>query len=307
MENSKPLVLIHKGMATSRSMTTINIMLSPQFYTMKREELPVKYLYQAKRLAPSILDNLLAEGREHQYHVYKDGDAWVFIAFEPLVIAQFLTTKGIKAEQVSKVFFAQQYPQKFDRPFLLSETEVMSNLQDTVVVLPTTLINETVRYQMLDETVNSSDGISFNFNSSALLHQKEAIIIASILTLFTIMFVVEGFRYKSVISSMQEEVGVILEEHPSLQSQYARDNIAKKYRKIDKEERHKRNILKNLSSLIIPGAEIELLTMDSKRFMTEIKFPDEKRLLKVKSLASKKKYKSSRLGNGSVLKIEGKL
>lgn len=307
MENSKPLVLIHKGMATSRSMTTINIMLSPQFYTMKREELPVKYLYQAKRLAPSILDNLLAEGREHQYHVYKDGDAWVFIAFEPLVIAQFLTTKGIKAEQVSKVFFAQQYPQKFDRPFLLSETEVMSNLQDTVVVLPTTLINETVRYQMLDETVNSSDGISFNFNSSALLHQKEAIIIASILTLFTIMFVVEGFRYKSVISSMQEEVGVILEEHPSLQSQYARDNIAKKYRKIDKEERHKRNILKNLSSLIIPGAEIELLTMDSKRFMTEIKFPDEKRLLKVKSLASKKKYKSSRLGNGSVLKIEGRL
>ena len=307
MENSKPLLLVHKGMSTSRSSATINIMLSPQFYTMKREELPVKYLYQAKRLAPSILENLLSEGREHHYHVYKDGDAWVFIAYDPLEIAQFLDTKGIKPEQVAKVFFAQQYAQKFDKPFLLTETELISKIQDTVVVLPTALMNETIRYQMLDESVNSSDGIPFNFNSSALINQKEAIIIASILTLFTLMFTVEGLRYKGIINTMQEEVGVILEEHPSLQSQYARDNIAKKYRTIDKEERNKRDILKKLSSFITPGAEVVLLSMDSKKFMTEIKFPDEKRLLQVKSLASRSKYKSSRLGNASVLKIEGEL
>lgn len=31
---------------------SVNVILTPQFYTVKKEELPIKYLYQAKKIDP---------------------------------------------------------------------------------------------------------------------------------------------------------------------------------------------------------------------------------------------------------------
>ncbi|MDQ7086270.1 MAG: hypothetical protein Q9M36_15810 [Sulfurovum sp.] len=53
MGNTKELLLIHQEMRSIRVLPSkgVNIMLTPQFYTLIREDLPVKYAYQAKRIA----------------------------------------------------------------------------------------------------------------------------------------------------------------------------------------------------------------------------------------------------------------
>jgi hypothetical protein len=124
---------------------------------------------------------------------------------------------------------------------------------------------------------------------------------------FGLMFAVEGIRYRNVIEAMQGKVALLLKDYPSLQSAYSRENIARKYRKIDKEERHKREVLKGLSRLMLPGVQLESLLLDGKRFAAALKCPDEKTVVRVQSLAKERQYKSSRAGSENLLKIEGSL
>lgn len=284
-----------------------NIMLTPQFYTIKREELPVQYLYQAKRLAPSVMENLLSEGKIYDYYVFKEEDEWIFIAYNSEEISKFLQSKGIEVEQVSKLFFAQQVAEMFFKPVLLNDNEALVAEQGTVVMVPKILMQEETGYQRFDETFTPKNGVSFGAGISSVIGRKETWILSTIFVLFALMFATEGLRYKQVITTMQETVATLLVDHPALQSQYARENISKKYRKIDQEERHKREILKDLSHLVLPGVEVESLLMDSKRFVTELKCPDEKTVTRIKALAKGKQYKFSRSGGENVVKVEGTL
>ena len=52
---------------------SVNIMLTPQFYTLKKEKLPVRYLYQAKKIAPSLFDGLVEDIQKYDYLVLSPG------------------------------------------------------------------------------------------------------------------------------------------------------------------------------------------------------------------------------------------
>jgi len=305
-ETSRPLILVHRGMDRIYESGSINIMLSPQFYTMKREELPIKYQYQVKKLASSVLESLLVDGVEYQYYVYKDGADWVFIAYDPSEIAEFLMDRGIKIENISKLFFAQNYLDKFNTPLELSPRELLATIDSTAVILPSSLIGEKMTNRVFNQKVSNRDGITFGFNNNSILNYKESIIISSILAIFAVMFIVEGISYRGQISSMEDEVALLLSKHSSLQSKYSRDNIAKKYRKIDKIERAKRDLLKDLSNLFSKGVELEQLSLTSRGFSTTLKAPNENTLLKIKSGAKRKGFKTSRVDD-TLIKIEGKL
>jgi len=141
----------------------------------------------------------------------------------------------------------------------------------------------------------------------SIIGKKEAWSIGAIFLIFALMFAVEGARYSRVVAAMQEKVAVLLQDYPALQSQYARENIAKKYQKIDREERRKREVLKDLSRLVLPGAEVESLLMGKKHYAMILKCPNEKTVIRVQSLAKEKQYKASRVGSENLVKIEGSL
>ena len=300
-------MLIHDTMGPVSSSEAFDIMLSPQFYTLKRESLPVRYHFQAKKLASSILENLLPEEGNYEHYVFKEDDLWTFIAYDPEEISRFLQSRGISPEQVSKLYFAQQVSEKFSTPVLLDENTALSNVQHSATVVPRMLLPEETQYQDFDETFKPKSGASFGVGMHSIIGKKEAWTIGAIFLIFALMFFVEGFRYRQVIVTMQEKVSLLLEDYPALQSQYARENIAKKYQKIDREERHKREVLKDLSRLVLPGVEVESLLMGKKLFSATFKCPDEKSVIRVQSLAKEKQYKTSRIGSENLVKIEGSL
>jgi hypothetical protein len=285
---------------------SINIMLSPQFYTMKREELPIKHQYQAKKLASSVFESLLTDDVEYQFYVYKDGEDWVFIAYDQLEISTFLENIGIKIEDISKLFFAQQYLEKFHIPFVLSDKELLATIDKTAVVIPSAIIGDSMTNRRFNEDVINKNGISFGFSNSSILEYKESIILSVIFAIFGLMFIIEGIKYSNTISSMEDEVALVLSEYPSLQSKYSRDNIAKKYKKIDTIERKKRDILKSISNLVLKGVKLVSLSINSKTFNTTLNTPNERTLIQIKNIARKKGYNTSRIGD-NIIKIEGKI
>ncbi len=307
MGSSNSLLLIHSAMPSVDSSAEYEIMLSPQFYTLKKEELPISYRYQAKKLASSILENLLPADGNYEHYVFKDEDTWVFIAYDPEEIAKFLISKGLEAEKVSKLYFAEQIAQSFSVPVSLDEHNALVCVGDTATVVPKVLFSQETEYQDFSDSFRPTEGISFVPSTHSIVRKKEAWIISAIFLAFALMFIVEGMRYQQVVAAIQKEVDELLKDYPALQSKYARENIAQKYRKIDKEEREKREVLKGLSKLILPGVQMESLKMDGKHFVSMLKCPNEKSVLRVQTLAKAMSYKASRIGSENLLKIEGDL
>lgn len=294
-------------MAPIESEGAFDIMLSPQFYTYKHEDLPVRFHFQASKLAPSILENLLPAEGSYDYFVFREGDGWGFIAYDPGQLSRFLKERGIAVEKISKLFFAQQSADRFVPPVSLTESEALSTIQHTATVIPKMLLSKETEYQTFSDDFRPSGGKSFGAGSRSIIGTKDAVIAGAAFAAFAMMFTAEGIRYRLVTDALQKKVDQLLKDYPSLQSQYTRENIAQKYHKIDKEERHKREVLKRLSRLLLPGVELESLLLEGRRFSVVFKCPDEKSVVRVQSLAKEKQFKSSRIGSENLVKIEGSL
>ena len=307
MVNNKALVLAYSGMKEQSLSHSVNIMLTPQFYTLKKERLPLKYLYQAKRIAPSLFDGLLENFEKYDYLVYKEEEEWIFIAYDLEAISNFLLSKGIKPEQVFKIFFAQQASSSFADPVLLGEKDALVSLDNTVVVVPQIALKENSEIATFSDSFTPKTGVTPQGIHGSILSKRQAIGLAGFFTLFAFMFFVEGWRYTHDSQATQEEMQMLLEENPSLQSQYTRESIAAKYQTIDKNERRKREVVKTLAGMIFKGVKVGSFSLNEKAFNIDFICSDAKVAKRLVQLAKKSEFRSAKVVTGNVVHIEEKL
>jgi hypothetical protein len=308
MGNNKELLLAHASMKPVTSSQAVNVMLTPQFYTLKKEALPVRWAYQAKRIAPSLFEGLLEEGKHYDYMVWKEEGEWVFLAYDIEKITAFLETKGFALENVSKLFFAQQAIDFFDKPLLLGENEALVSLDHTAVMVPRAALAEDERPSLIfNNSFTPKNGVALQGSYGSILNLKQASILAVIFSLFAIMFFVEGWRYSDNSKAGEEEMQQLLEAYPSLRSQYTRDSIATKYKALDTLERKKRDVIKTLSKMIFKGVTLTSFELNEKSFKVHFSCSDAKVAKRLNTLAKKEKFSIAKVAGGNDLKIEGTL
>ncbi len=308
MGKDKELLLVHKNMDRVTLNESVNILLTPQFYTLKKEALPVKYAYQAKKIAASLFDGLLEEGGRYEYVVTKEEETWSFIAYDLEKITDFLESKNIYAGNVSKIFFAQEALESFTAPLALNEKEALVVLDDTVVLVPSMALGEDeVPSLLLNSSFTPKGGVALQGSSSSVLTQKQALSFAAVFMLFAGMFVAEGLRYGGDSEAGEEELQGLYESYPSLQSSYARQGIVDKYRKIDKDERKKRDAVKAFSGMIFKGVTLTSLHVDEKGFKSQFSCATTEVAKRVKELAKKAQYNTTKVKDSTDLRIEGTL
>ncbi len=285
----------------------VNIMLPPQFYTLKKEALPLKYAFQAKKIAPSLFDGLLEDTTAYDYLVYKEADQWVFIAYDLEEIAVFLQNKGIKAEQVGKLFFAQQALDAFKYPVALGEKDALLTMGDVVVNLPRIALKDEMKLQKFNESFIPKNGLTLNTAFHSYLTQKQAIALATLFSIFALLFFTEGWRNGSNSEEIKAQINTLLEEYPSLQSQYTRKSIAQKYRTIDTVERRKRDVIKTLAGMLFKGVKVGYFKMDEKSFIIRYSCSDAKVAKHLREIAKKLGFASVKTLTGNTVQIEEKL
>ena len=305
--NNKELILAHTSMKPVDLSYTVNVMLTPQFYTLKKEVLPLNYAYQAKRIAPSLFEGLVEEGRDHDYIVWKEGDEWVFLAYDMEMITAFLARKGFVLENVSKIFFAQQAVDLFDKPLVLGENEALVSLDDMIVVVPRGALMEEGPFLVFDNSFTPKKGVGLQDAYGSVLSMKQASTLAVIFTLFSLMFFVEGSRYSNNVQVGEAQMQELLEDYPSLQSKYTRDNIITKYKTIDTAERKKREIVKMVSDMIFKGVTLTSFDIDEKSYKVQFSCKDAQVANRVKALAKKNNLSTTAIAGSNDLKIEGAL
>lgn len=304
LEDNKALVLIHRSMPQVETKHPINVMLTPQFYTLKKEFLPVKFAYQAKKVAASLFEGMLLEGRTYEYFVFREGEQWVFIAYSLEEITEFFQSKGLSPESISKLFFAQQAVSAFKDPYLLSDKEVLGVVDDTVVVMPRSAVADETLVTAL-ELPTPAKGIALQSAYASILSFRESLGFAVIFVLFAVLFVAEGVRYGGDTKAGTQELERLIEANPSLSSQYTRESIAKKYRKTDQAERKKRETVKTLIALLYKGVELKALHIDEKGFSAEYAVNDPNTAKRMESQAKKAKFTVQKSADG--MKAEGRL
>ena len=304
LANSKALLLAYYGMEEQSLSDSVNIMLTPQFYTLKKKKLPIKYLYQAKKIAPSLFDGLLEDVQKYDYLVYKEDEEWIFIAYDLEAISNFLLSKGIKPEQVSKIFFAQQASSSFTAPVLLGEKDALVSLDDTVIVIPQIALKKKNDVVTFNDSFTPKRGVTPEGIGGSLLSKRQTIGLAAFFILFSILFFVEGWRYAHDSQATEEELQMLLEKYPSLQSQYSRENIAAKYQTIDKSERRKREVVKTLAGMIFKGVKVGSFSLNEKTFKVDFICSDAKVAKRLVLLAKKSEFNSAKVVAGNTVHIE---
>jgi hypothetical protein len=293
--------MVHRHMDSVSVDTSVDIVLTPQFYTMKREALPVKYAFQAKKIAPSLFDGLVEPLHDHKYFVYKEGDAWIFIAYDPEEIARFLQKKSVTPEKTGRLFFAQQISDQLHAPIVLDDKNALALLEKTVVVVPRAALPQG-SVMAADDITPPSKGVNIESSTASIFSRKQAIAASVILVMLGAIWLAEGWRYGKSNAVLEKKQAAFYEKYPALQSAYTRESIAEKYRTIDKAERKKRNIVGKVAGMIFKGVTLTRFEMDTKHFKASFVTKDSKVEKRLKALAGKAGFTSVVKGKEIIVK-----
>ena len=307
MANNKRLVLVYPEMDRLFLSEDVNIMLAPQYYTLKKEELPIKYAYQAKRVAPSLFEGLLEDDKKYEYFVFKENEKWAFIAYCMKDIEEALASKGISPRQVGKLFFAQQSLAHFDTPLFLGDNEALVAISDNVAVVPRSALGIDVPSADFNDQFAPTTGVSPQGEGGTLIGMKYAVILGVIFTAFAGVFFAEGMQYSKGSDTLNKELSSLYEQNPALQDEYKRESIVSKYKNIDSKEREKRDLTKKLSKLIFKGSKLTSLTLTDTSVKATFECQDKQKAIKVVGMAQKDQFKSAKVVDENTVQIEEKI
>ena len=299
------LILIYKNMDTSNYSEPIDIILSPQFYTVKiinKSELPIKYSYQAKKIANSIFSGLIDNKISFKYIVFEEKDSWTFIAYNQEEILDFLKSKNLN--NFYNVYFSQQLISFLTSPLQIDKNNSLINLNDLAVIVPNTILKNEDSV-LLTNIIRPKKSISFSSdNIGSILNKKQSILFSAIFLCFSIMFFIDGKIHSNNISFLKDKLSDIYEDNSALKSSYTRKSILLKYRELNKQEKTKRDTLKLISRIVFKGIDLTNLKLDEKKIAVTFKINKKENFNKFKEITKKNNLKINKKGKSVSIEVK---
>jgi len=306
MDNNNNRLFIHRDMKPVTLQNSVEIILTPQFYTFIREDLDIRFAYQAKQIAASLFDDYLDHSTEYQYHVNKCQNQWCFFAYNIEEIDQFLESVGIEKHRVSKIYFAQELKTALEQPIQLSEKNILQTIEGTVTLIPRQLMDSNLTFNQLDvEAEKLTSGITMGASLNSFISLKETILLSSLFFILGVIFIVEGSRIKSSVSKDEALALELTQKYSKYSDSSFRENLLKKYQPIKTNEITKRQSIKEISKLLSSKSQLINLTIDKNTIKATIKTSDKNVAQQVTRNAKAKKLKS--FNNGLDVKVEKKI
>lgn len=189
--NNKNVILVHSDEVLASSDEVFDIILSPRYYWAKKEELPVRYAYQAKSYAPSSFDGVVPEG-EYKYLARKSDEGFWLYAYDEHFILSELEKLGLKASQIRKVYFAQVEFDNITKPIKINNHEALTNHNGNIIKVPMQMVEHCIGFDAYMQEHQLSN-FSINLNQFGHLIDFKKMLIAAF-ALFALM-VLYGVHY----------------------------------------------------------------------------------------------------------------
>ena len=279
---------------------SVNVILSPTMYWVKRVTLPVKYLHEVKSLIPSLFEENLPEGK-YSYSTYKDGDDFLIFAYNDKEVLDLLAEKGITSANLGNVYLAQSEFDSIDTPVKIGEKSVLSLQNGVVVKLPAVLAPDAVALNLEEHTFSKQAIHLTRFNQIA--DKKSQIVFASILGFLIVMFSTEWLITSSKVSTIIAKQGEVYSDHNLPATSFQNEAIHAKLNTVFERQSRIRDILNlALTIKLKPEEQMQQVALEKKKVVIVITTASEES--GDKSLAKlKKRFKrtNSRFDNGTYI------
>jgi hypothetical protein len=225
-----------------------NIILSPEFYWVKKVSLPLKYLRDVKRLLPSLFEDILPQG-EYSYSVYREGDEYVAFAYEDRAILKLLEEKGYNVQMLHEVYFIQALLGKKQTPLRINEQTSLLQKDEIWVALPTQWVQEGKPLEITQLTLREGVRLStFTHIIDTTLLLKTT----SLLTLFALVFFIQSYFIYQENGKLQEQKQQIFTEYKLKATTMQNEAMLKSYKQLHERQIAIREVSAKILSLQLP-------------------------------------------------------
>ena len=276
--------------------------ISPEFYWIKKQKLPVKSLSKAKRLAPSIFEGSLPEGN-YRYEVRKSGDEFIVIAYDPDKISQKLKEVFPAKSKVLDIYFAQDALGSIKECVSIDERSALTNLDGILVQVPRKCSNTTSTItKYLDSADLRSKRVSLGSSSNELFEKRDVIILSTLFGVILLSNLLGYISYKRDLKKLDEKRSQIIKEYhlppTMIQIKSIKRSLGKKFQK----QKLIRETLFELSKVDLKKGEyISKLDFDGKNIDMIIHISDNNRVADIKrSIGSKLKIVNDRVEDNNL-------
>jgi hypothetical protein len=230
----------------------LDIILSPAFYWVKRRKLPVRFLREAKKLAPSVFDDTLPEG-EYSYTAYKEGEEYLLFAYNDKAILDQLLNKGIKPSQINRVYFAQSEFNQIDHPVAISTSHVLGLHDGIVVKLPAALSEQA---SPIDLSWHKCSSHTVDLARYAHIADRQSVIrFGSFMAVLTLLFLIELAIVSDKTEAIEAEQAGLFAKYDLKSTMMQNEAILKQLQGRYEEQETLRTDLLTMTSLKLDNGE----------------------------------------------------
>jgi hypothetical protein len=259
-------LIIHSDTEYTLEEKKYNLILSPSFYWLKREEVGLAKLSQAKKIAASIFVGHIPYG-EYKYitEPSQESGTYLYYAYNDQNILERLEKIGVHKNNIGKIYFAQQLQNSFEKPVKISEQSLFITQEGLLSVAPLLLAPESDTIDLYKLSLPKKAISISTFNSNIGVDAKSAWLLSGLFFLLSIVLYIESIPYTKALTTLEEEASLKLTQARLPSTNFQLDAIKKGLHKKAKKSAKLNTILEKVIAL--PHKEqswIEELTINHK-------------------------------------------
>jgi hypothetical protein len=266
-----------------------DVILSPEFYWVKKVELPVKKVSAAKKLAESIFEGSLPSG-EFAYDVSKAGDEFIIIAYDKDSISKTITQKFTKEAKVNSIYFAQNEFADLEDCCGIDRDSSLVNLNGLIMQVPR-VCTESKREigSYLNNKKLSNKKITLSVLSSSTVESKELYLFTAGFFILLASFALDWYNYKKATLALEDKRAEIISSNHLPRTSIQLNSIKKSLTKTFKSQKKIRDEVFAFNSINLKDGEyIDSINANTKESTIVIKVDSSAREAEIKSQISKK-------------------
>ena len=235
-----------------------SLILSPQFYWVKRVKLPVKSEFRAKKLAPSVYEGTLPKDDKYFYDVKyeKDRGTFIIIAYSKRYIYEEIRKKIAPTAKIKGIYFAQYELGELKTCIAIDEEISLGNVDGLLIQVPSKCIDseENVR-KYLPKVKLSNRKIKID----ALVDKEEdkttLIFYIAILAIFVLSQILNYFAYKSKLDMYESKKASLISRYNLPRTSFELNSIKRTLLKRYKEQKLIRDTIEKLDKISLDSNE----------------------------------------------------
>lgn len=221
----------------------VDIILSPEFYWVRIFEIPVKNIFQAKQIIPTLFEDLIDENEDLSYQVIKlEENKYLCFAYINQKIFEAIKESGLNLSLVNRVYFAQNECKEFSQFFIDGKSFLYTN-DGILVKIPNEVITKSLDLKEVINSINlSSNRVDIKLYNNFLTPKQINVVLLFCLVLLVLNFS-KYFSYSNEISKIDEKIENLKKINNLPTSMIQIDSIISSNKKISQKEIEKREAI----------------------------------------------------------------